>query len=312
MSVHYLVTAYGNQRHLLRVLHRLADAQPAGISVQWDDSKGRLGPEPAALGVNVLRPAQAIAWGDASYLDALLASMQRLPAAEWLVVLSGQDYPIRPVSHFHGMLASASFSGMLHSFAVEAPGPPPWSEEQRRYFFRHRWIPPGLWRLGGGPRGIGRVLHAAASVPGVRRRAYYRPRPRGLPGALGVRVRYDPFSGQTRCRKGSDYFVLRRELVDELLDSARAEPELLHHFRRSAIPTEGWFATVLGHHGAALRDEVLHFTRFEGKSSPRLLEPTDLDFARQSGKYFARKFSDDSGAVLDLIDEKLLGRPSAP
>jgi hypothetical protein len=307
VSIHYLVTAYGNQRHLLRLLQRLAEGNPAGISVQWDQSKGHLRPEVAELGANVIRPARAIEWGDTSYLDALLASMQALPPAEWIVVLSGQDYPLRPVAAFQRMLGAATFAGILHSHPVDPPGRRPWSEDQRRYYFQHRWIPPLLWRGAGGARGIGRVVHASACLPGVRRHVYFRPRPRSLPAALGVRVQRDPFVGGRRCRKGADYFALRRELVDELLDSARREPDLLRHFRRSAIPSEGWFATVLGHHGDQLLDEVLHFTRFEGQSSPRVLRSDDLDAARQSGKFFARKFTDDSGPVLDLIDEHVLG-----
>jgi hypothetical protein len=307
MSVHYLVTAYGNQRHLRRLLHRLADADPAGVSVQWDESKGRLGPEIEASGARVIRPGHPIEWGDASYLDALLASIRSLSPADWLVVLSGQDYPVRPLADFHSLLGAADFAGILHSRPVEPPGRPPWSEDQRRYWFRHWWVPPPLWRAAGGSRGIGRALHGVALMPGVRSRVYFRPRPRGLPGALAWRVGHDPFPAVAGCRKGPDYFALRRDLVDELLESARREPGLLDHFRRSAIPTEGWFCTVLGGHGEELRDEVLHFTRFEGGNSPRLLEAGDLDDARRSGRYFARKFGDDSGPVLDLIDDELLG-----
>jgi hypothetical protein len=308
MSVHYLVTAYGNQRHPLRLLQRLAEAAPAGITVQWDESKGRLGPDVGALGVRVVRPARPINWGDASYLDALLDSMRSLPPAEWVAVLSGQDYPIRPVADFQRMLGDGEFAGILHSRAVEPPGAPPWSEDQRRYYFRHWWVPPRLWRAAGGSRGIGRVLHAAALVPGARGRAYFRPRPRGLPAALALRIRRDPFGSSMVCRKGADYFVLRRDLVEEVLDCAGRNPQLLGHFRRSAIPTEGWFGTVLGHHGDELRDEVLHFTRFEGNNSPRLLQTADLEAARRSDKYFARKFSDDSSPVLDLVDAELLDR----
>lgn len=312
MSIHYLVTAYGNQRHLLRLLHRLTEADPAGVSVQWDESKGQLHRDVTTLGVNVIRPNFPIAWGDASYFDALLGSLGAIPPADWLVVLSGQDYPIRPVSMFQTMLDSAAFDGILHLTPVVPPGQDPRSDDQRRYYFRHLWTPAWLWRIGGGARGIGRMLHAATSLPGMRRGLYFRTRPRGLPGALGIRVRQHLFVPPRMCRKGADYFALRWPLVEELLLSARSEPDLLRHFRRSAIPTEGWFGTVLGHHGDSLLADVLHFTRFEGRSNPRVLELGDLDDARASGKFFARKFTDDSTPVVDCIDRELLAGCSRP
>lgn len=309
MTVQYLVTAYGNQTHLARLARRLADPRaPTRVAVQWDGSKERLAPRIRALGIDVLEVPWAVNWGDATYLDAVLRSMRVLRGSEWLVVLSGQDYPLRPVEEFHDLLATAPFAGILHLRQIE---PGTGTEEQRRYFFRHHWLPQPVWRTLGGARGVGRAVHLATRLPVMRAHTYFRPRPHGLPGAFATRVRQHPFTGSMRCVIGPDYFALRRELVEELLDSAEHEADLLRYFRRTAIPTESWFHTVLARrHSAELRNHALHFTRFEHRQHPRLLGEDDIEDASASGRYFARKFDDSSAAVLDRIDKELLGSPA--
>lgn len=309
MTVQYLVTAYGNQMHLARLVRRLADPRtPSRVAVQWDGSKERLTPLISALPVDVIEVPWAVNWGDATYLDAILRSMRMLRDSEWLVLLSGQDYPLRPAEEFHDLLATAEFAGILKFRQIE-PGSE--TEEQRRYYYRHHWLPEPVWRTLGGARGVGRAMNMATRLPAMRAHTYFRPRPHGLPGAFATRVRRHPFAGSTRCLVGPDYFAVRRELVEELLESAEHEPELLEYFRRTAIPTESWFHTVLARrHSRELCNHVLNHTRFEHRQHPRLLGEDDLDDAKASGRFFARKFDDSSAVVLDRIDRELLGSPA--
>ena len=311
-SIKYLITAYGQQPHLRRLCTTVLRLDPScSVSVQYDQSKDPLDrsmlPSPAAV-IDTPRP---VTWGDSSYLDALLESMRRCMDDEWrwFVLISGQDYPLRPTQDLLAHLDRTGSAGFLGSHVVEPPGArDTWTEEQRRYWFEHRWIPDTAWKIGGGARGVGRVCRAIVRLPAVRERAYYRPRPRGDSGGIGVLARRPPFGPGRSCRKGMDYFVLSRELVNELLASAREERSLLDHFRRSAIPSESWFHTVLGdRHEGELLAEPLTFSRFRGDANPRLLQTEDLRDAIAANRFFARKFDSRSTALLDRIDHELLG-----
>lgn len=282
--------------------------------MQYDQSKDPLDrsllPEP----VTVIDTTGPVTWGDASYLDEILASLEHCLGEqwEWLALISGQDYPIRPTADLVASLGNAA--GVLMTRVVPPPGAfPTWSEDQRRYWFKHHWIPARAWRLGGGARGIGRVCRLVISLPRVRDRAYYRSRPRGASGGIGVLARRLPFDLNMPCRKGFDYFLLRRDLAEELAASAIRQQELLDHFRHAAIPTEGWFHTVLGSaHESELVPQPLTFCRFGSSAHPRLFVETDLAEAVESQRFFARKFDESSGGLLDRIDVELLGLETAP
>jgi hypothetical protein len=314
MTLHHVVTTYGNHEHLARLTRTLLRLDPTGaITVQHDIGKPAPGPGVLPPGAALLATSAPVTWGDGSYLTELLRTFRHALDSRWrwLVVLSGQDYPLRPtaelLTHLDG--DGAPTDGLLWNVVVPPPrGRATWTEEQRRYWFHHHWIPESVWHAGGGARGVGRAARAAVALPGVRDRAYFRSRPRGEPGGVGTLAPRAPFGPERPCRKGSDYALLARPLVEELLVSARDEPGLLAHFMRTAIPSESWFHTVLGtRHASTLRDELLHFTRFEGGVNPRVLTDADFDDARASGRFYTRKFDARSGPLLDRIDRELLG-----
>ncbi|HEV2309374.1 MAG TPA: beta-1,6-N-acetylglucosaminyltransferase [Acidimicrobiia bacterium] len=317
MRLLFLITAYGQQdqlRRLCATLRRLDSA--CLISVQFDESDEPFRDDLASLGVQAYRTKHDVRWGDGSYLDELLRSLERSLAQswQWLVLLSGQDYPLRPIDALQDHLSTRNAMGMLWSELVPPPGPrATWTELQRRYWFQHWWVPAWLWRAGGGSVVVGRALRLLLAAPGLRRRLYFRSRPAGESGGVGRLASRTPFTTDRPCRKGADYFALRRELVTELVASARSDSALLDYFRRTAVPSEAWFHTVLGaSQGEALLPELLHFTRFEGGARPRSQVESDFDEAQGSGRFFARKFDASSQTLLDRIDAQLLGLPSAP
>src|SRR5262245_46036309 len=102
MKVHYLVTAYHEPQHL----RRLCDHLGKNVLVQWDSRS----PAPDLGSVSVLCSRAPISWGDGSYLRATLDSFEALDETpfDWLVLLSGQDYPIRPIEDLESHLATTS------------------------------------------------------------------------------------------------------------------------------------------------------------------------------------------------------------
>ncbi len=283
---------------MLRLARRLRAGSPdAPIVLHHDERRSRLDEGAlAGLGIDRIRPPMAVEWGAGSQLDLHLrcyAWLLERVAFDWVVLLSGQDYPIRPLADIERDLGAARYDGFVHS---EVVAPPPWSraasgEFARRYFYRYRPIPPPRPRLR-------RAITAARPLLTLREM------PAGT--MLGRRVRA-PFSAALPCRRGPDWVTLSRRAVVALDGAARARPELVRHYRRTLIPTESFAHTVLG---AApeirLSADTRRFSVWTPSAHrPGVLGRADLDRILGSGADFARKFDPTvDAAVLDALDAR--------
>ena len=187
--VAYLILSYtGPVERLVATLR--AGSPDALIAVHHDDRRTTLG------AVDALRiDPRPVEWGHGSQLAAVLRCLRWVrerAAFDWLVLLSGQDYPLRPVGEIEASLHGAD------AFIQTAPvAPLAWrrgeaDEFARRY--RMRWRPV----LGGG-RARGRqgrparprAAAAVGHVPGPARGAAAARVPRlGLVHALAPRRRH--------------------------------------------------------------------------------------------------------------------------
>ncbi len=319
MRIQFLVAAHRDPEFVWRLCERLLDAPDAAVTVQWDCAF-ELPEVPAGLRVDVRATRAPCGWGNGSQLDALLDSLRALERSrfDWLVVLSGQDYPIRPMGELASFLADTRHSLFLQTpEGGSVPAPPAehgedgeWAYLQDRYFYRYRWVPQGLWaKLGvptqrvisGGLQHVVRFL-----VPGGAVRVQRRPG--GFSPAIGVRVRRHPFTADRPCRKGSDWFAISRPVFDDLLDRAASAPTLVEYFRHTYLPTESFFHTVLlPYWESDNADHNLHFRRFvPGHAHPEVLREADWDELVASHRFFARKFDPPDVAVVDRIDRDLL------
>jgi hypothetical protein len=203
-------------------------------------------------------------------------------------MISGQDYPIRPLPEIERELRDSPYDGYVAGTLVD---PPSWRTRDsddftRRYFYRYRPIPePG--RLGRRAIAAARPLLALGDTPD---------------GALlGRRCRV-PFSATLRCRRGPDWLTLRRRAVEIVVGAPR---ELVHHYVRTMCPTESLPQTVL--HAAPelkLDGGTRRFTQWaDGAWHPDVLGRADLERILASGADFARKFDSTlDSAVLDELD----------
>ena len=271
--VAYVVMSYlGPVERLVATLR--ANSPEALIAVHHDPRVRPLGE------VDALRIApRPIAWGHGSQLLAVLHALRTLrDRAEWFVLLSGQDYPVRPVPEIEAGLRGAD------AFIQAAPVQPlTWrrgeaDEFARRY--RMRWRPTST-----------RAAKLAARADPL---AHVRTLPGGTYLGLRAEPPLPPFHG-------SDWFTLSRQAVDAVLDAPQA---LLDHFLHTIVPTEAFVQTVLANSTLRLNPDNRRYVRFDpGSPNPRTLTLEDLDAALASGADFARKFDDP--VVLDALDRRL-------
>jgi hypothetical protein len=276
--VAYLILSYTRPELVERLVARLRGGV---VAVHHDDRRSTLGD------VDALRvPATPIEWGHGSQLAAVLRAIDWVRERadfDWLVLLSGQDYPIRPVAEIEAGLAAAE----VDAFIQTAPVAPlrlrrgEVEEFTRRY--RYRWRPVSE-RL---------VAPLARAAPLVQVRRL----PSGAYAGFPARAPLEPFHG-------SDWFTLSRRAVDAVLG---APPAVTDHFLHTIVPTEAYVHTVLAHSGLRLSNDNRRFAAFTGEAAnPRVLGVTDLDAVLASGGDFARKFDDLT--VLDELDRRVHAR----
>ena len=217
---------------------------------------------------------------------------------DWLVNLTAQDYPVKPVAEIEAFLGAAAADGFIRWWDVES-AESPWSRRQarHRYWYRYRRLPdraePALRAL----RGLTRVLPIHFYLP--------------YGAWVGVRAARVPFRDGFRCYGGRTWFSLRRRAVRYLRDFLAERPEVEAHYRGTVAAEESIVQTVLVNSGRfdLVNDDLRYvdYTRAV-RGSPRTLTIADLPLLASGPYHFARKF--DLGVdreVLDRIDRELLG-----
>jgi hypothetical protein len=302
MRVGYLIQSHRDPEQVARLVRTLKAGSPdAAVHVSHDFSSSPL--DVAALtavpGV-LVRPAEG-GYGDFShvrrYLDAVDDLVAEGIAVDWVVNITGQDYPLRPVADAEADLVAGGADGYLEYFPAMDPARSTWPvrRARSRYLFRHRRIatlsPAAKRRL--------RPLQAINRVqPLVRVHVSY-----GL--MVGVRRR-SPFGPGFELYGGSAYSSLSWPVVAYLREFCAARPDLMRYYEQCLSPVESIFQTILVNSGRfTLVDDCKRYFDFRDSTMnhPKFLSVADLPRALASGADFARKI-DDPG-VLDALDARL-------
>ena len=225
----FLVVSHRNPGQVLRLVRALREGQETHVLVHHDQRREPL--DPAALeeaGGRLAAYGLAVEWGNAAYTEMLLRALAELHAEvdpDWVAVLSGQDYPLRPLADFEPHLRDSPHQALLGDYwelDLSAEPPPPRREFYLRYRYRH-YAPPRPLALA-----LGRALGP---------RGYLRELPMGLGMRLGVKPLRHPFGPGLRCYVSSDWLTLERGAVRAILDFARMRKAVMRHYRRTIIPS---------------------------------------------------------------------------
>jgi hypothetical protein len=213
-------------------------------------------------------------------------SLLDLAPDDWVTVLSGQDYPLRPLREYEEHLASCGADMLL-----EEPQNGP-DEELLLDRYRARSYSVPAWA-------VNRWLRKSVQlVPGLS----WHPQPSGSPPRVDVARLRTPFRHGFRVHRGNDLYALNGRALRALLN---APPRLLRYYSRTRIPSESYTHTVLLNDPSLVnRNELLHFAVWERSSHPEWLTEADLPACIASRRWFARKFDADE-PVLDRLDALL-------
>ncbi len=307
MRVCYFLQTHGLAAQIERLVQTLRRGSPDSlILIGHDDSASRLDDRRVGA-ARVLHSPGPHRRGHFSAIEPYLTAIEHLRTNsldfDWLVYLSGQDYPTQPLATSEAFLARTPYDGFLTYWDVHSPSGG-WGRSRRgvrRYLYRYRAVP-GWARST--LRRVAPLVNDVQSLVHVHRTYGVR---------VGVRARSTPFEDSLVCYAGSAWSTLSRRCVEFLAESVRARPDLVEYYRHTVSPEESLVQTLLVNSTRfALAKDNLRYIDFTGASDgrPRTLTVADYETITRPRYHFARKFDlGRDAAVLNLLDRHLFGAP---
>jgi hypothetical protein len=300
----YLIQSHGEPEQVHRLVSTIKRSSPASqVLVVHDARRFAVEPRWDWHDVEVINRRERVERGEFSILSPLVAGLKELLETrrwdfDWLVYLSGQDYPVRPLADFEASLASTPHQGFVTWWDVDGPENP-WRPRQARtrYYAQYRRLPD--WTLG--PLKAARFLGKASPL---RFHLHYGP-------FVGWEPRHNPFEDGVRCCGGSQWWTLSRPAVEHLWQAIASDAPLVRWFRKTIAPCEATVPTVLVNSGKFdLHPDSRRFVDFADSRDgrPRTVNENDLPRIAAGRFDFARKF-EMNPRLLDRIDSEILGLP---
>ena len=251
-------------------------------------------------------------WGGYGLVSAVIdafAAIRRDLDPDWVVLLSGQDYPVQPPQELRRTLQSSSADAHLTVLRQVPPhareGLARWWHV--RYYFRWWRLPPLPPVL---PQPIRRKrVHAVHRLSMAQRRVFLWSLPRGSGTRVGVPRGETPFSDSYPCWAAYQWFAVSRRGLETIERELEARPELVELYQSSVIPDESMLQTILLNARELVTVQPnLTFQRPTGEGDAHAADLTldDLPTILSSGRAFARKMHPDrSRALMDTLDRRL-------
>ena len=307
----YIVMSYKDPLMIRRMVGALRQASPNAEIVLRHDVRHLPLPDLTGVAQVWVRPAiTAIEWGHWSMVEAMLTELRWVRETlnvSNIVFISGQDYPTKSLERWeaeHSAWDATMVADLLR--------------------FKPRW----LYRRGyDGTDDLTRYNYAWFGVPGTRTRslqtgrtsvrvratifnnvrpaAYFRRLPHGRGDLIGLRRCRSLWSSSFQCYKGWPWLALSIRAADAVL---QADKRLVRIYRRSLIPEESFFQTVLlNDPDMRVNKQPLSFTHWSGQvEHPRVLTEYDLNAVIASQLPFARKVeTGTSDLLLDGLDRRI-------
>ena len=290
MKIAYLVFAYKNPKLIQRTMERLA-CEDSAFFIHID-AKCDISQFASLQGKNVFFTDRRVTvyWAEFSGVEAILVLIRQALAAreryDYLVLLSGSEYPLRSRQYIHNFFDANRGSEFMTMAKMPAAGKPlsrvtllrfPSNEPARRLIFR------ALAKLGLAQRNYRKHL-----------------------GGM------KPYSGLT-------WWALTRNACQYIMDFDERERKVRRFFEKSFAPEESYFHTILGNSPFAprIRQNLLYEDWSAQVAHPKMLGEQHLarfglqDKGSLPGRdepgelLFARKFSDENLGLVREIDEMI-------
>lgn len=287
MKIAVLLLAHKNAAQADRLINRLR--HPAIRVFLHADKKSTLSNHRFSSPVTLIKNTVPVYWGDFSPVQATLNGMKEIREQagefDYFILLSGQDYPIKPIQSLVDFLEKNKGKEFIGHGAVNKDG---WKAAMSRYQYYHFRKNKNVWGwffFAG--------LRQLMKLSGIKRKPPV------------------PVWG------GSQWFNITHAAFNYILDYTTANPEFTRYMKSCNFTDELFFQTILLNSpfkNNCINDPLryINWSKEPGKKnkSPEVITQKDLTALQQSPGFFARKFDDHIDAVvLDELD-RVIGYPS--
>jgi hypothetical protein len=299
MKLAFLIFAHTAPNQLARLIKRLSS--PNNILYVFVDKKADIDKFKAAIteipseNVRWIKNRKSISWGDFTLVDAYLSAFEEIleqgPEPDYILTISGQDYPIATNEMINHWLARHRNQSIIEYTLVNEDAPHILHRLENYFLLvkRHHSIVyphpnPNTPRR--------KLFNALLRLSGM----FPLPRRRPLPEYYF----------------GTNWMQLKPIAAKYLIDFARRNPAVVKYFRLVQSPDELFCQTVLLNAPESVRGEIcnkrLTYMQWDrGENSYNI--PISLDeipAMLSSGRFFARKFDELQGyEIYDQIDQQL-------
>lgn len=311
----YIIQTFKAPEQVQRLVHIIKRSSPSSeIIISHDYTVSHLEIEPLqSLGAQVLKLAGKGGRGDFSmlqgYLDAIQWAYDCQIQFDWVINLSGQDYPTQPLPAIEQFLDLTHYDGFLDYFeALSDTQENPWGSQEGRNRYLYQYWRSGLIipKQSLQSKVLGRLELAIEKVqPFLRIFSIYDCL------MIGTKAQSPIFNEKFLCYGGSYYHVLSSRCVKYLYDFSQKNPKIIDYYRRTVCPNESFIQTVLMNSGLFkfCNDckRYLDFSIGDDSSRPRTLSAKDYPVLIQDNVHFARKFEPAQDTqILEMLDARIL------
>ena len=283
MKICYLILAHNNFNHLSRMIEALNDTESTFyIHI---DKKVKESYTPPSGKVKIIPEQIDINWGGYGMIEATLALMKNgvedSPKADYYILISGVDYPIRPKSFLLDLLSKGK------EYIDIAPVPIPFKPLERYEYFYFDYNRRNLKHSN-----LLFLIEVLLKKLRIKRKA--------------------PF----KIYAGSQWFALTRKCVEYILETVEKDKRYIRFFRQTLVPDEAFFQTIIGNSPFLQQTKSsLTYTDWDVPNPPATIKEKHIEFLKthiefndeygQRFPYFARKFDDNDGELLRKIQNEL-------
>ncbi len=311
----YLITSHINPTQVVRLIKTIRKLSPNSfIAVHHDQSKSKLLEQELTTidDVFIIPEPINVNWGDFSQVECFLHSIRWIKINllfDWLILISGQDYPISSLVQFEKDISNSFFDGYFrYFFALTKEGNGwPANTGKKRYYFKYFTFPHFIYYYKI-PINIQYLISKLIALINNSNILNIIISSKNNKNKIGIRRFKYPFNDEFSCYGGWDWFNLNVKCINKILIAATDNKILFEYYKKTYMPSESFVHSILVNTELKISNNSLRYVHWKGlhSSSPSIILKSDCDTVINSGMPFARKFDIFTDSeVLDIIDEKL-------
>ncbi|MEM6752984.1 MAG: beta-1,6-N-acetylglucosaminyltransferase [Cyanobacteria bacterium P01_C01_bin.38] len=309
MKVCYLIQTYKNPEQIYRLVRLIKNTTSNSVIVISHNFSS------CNLNIKLLKklhnvevlPNNGVMMGSFSILqgffDAIGWLLNQRIHFDWLINLSGQDYPTQPLCKVEKLLNNTNYDGFVEYYDVYSKQSP-WSKKivNTRYLYSYKHFkeylsPQQKYML----RPIKHIVNNCQ--PFIRLDYSY-----GL--IVGMKNFDHLFDKEFTCYGGSFFTTISRKCATYLYNFVRENTQVLDYYKKTFIPEESLIQTVLVNSKKFnLYNSNYRYTDFSGSrhGHPHILTSKDFPALTSNNIHFARKFDVNvDSEILDKLDRRIL------